>query len=84
MKKSLLLLLLIWNVGFLNAQDIQHESNAWFDFKIAQFFGLSNENIDLEPGHIFTVWLLPATGGINVGFINWQSAKTIPWPNFLN
>ena len=44
MKKSLLLLLLIGNVGFLNAQDIQHESNAWFDFKIAQFFGFNDWN----------------------------------------
>ena len=51
--------------------------------QIAQFFGLPDENEDLYPGYRFTVWLLPASGGINVGFINWSPTRTIPWTIFF-
>jgi len=45
MKKiSLLSVILLWSVGFVNAQETPQEPNVWFDFQMAQFFGFNEWN----------------------------------------
>jgi len=69
------------------SQTIGNQMNA--------LFGLPNATAVMEPGHIFSVWLLcndPAlisspssvhSGGINIGFVNDQGRRAAPWPNFF-
>jgi len=69
----------VWEIE-CEAEEVRSQTKGT---QIAQFFGLSHQDDTLNPGHVFTVWLLSASGGINVGFINWSPTRTIPWPLFL-